>query len=237
MSATRLRAGKLIMIAFFAWALGFAGPARAQDEPVKEWREFQEHHPEFDEHLPEFKGQTEALMDSWQQYLSYELIDGTGWQFHDNFHLANLTINGLKHDWGREFDRWRLMYDRRTIELVSLARRYSDVQLTRKINSAVESDRKVSLYFYGSSPTSNVIHVVYHQTQMPQQIKWETFIHLVPKEQVFERSFTIPRSKPGEYSLTFEVGEKPGIVTLTYISLRDVTEKHTERTTIARSMI
>jgi endo-1,4-beta-xylanase len=240
MSDKRLRAGRLIVMVFFAWALWLAHPAPAQDSPYQELRQFRHHHHElFDgKILPDVSSQGGDFMAYWQAYLTSELIDGTGWKFQDPQHLAEYKINKWEREHGWPgFEKWKPMYDTHQIELERQPRQYSDVRLTRTIDKAIDTDRKVSLYFFGKSPTANVIHVAYHRTQPPYRIKWEDYIHLSQShQQGIERTFTIPRAKPGEYSLSFELGEKPGIVKLTYLSLRDLSD-NADRSTVMKDMI
>jgi hypothetical protein len=219
MSDRRHRAGKFIVIVFCAWALAFGRPVSGQDGPAQEWHVFKNHHQElFDTNvLPDIQHRTEEFMGFWAQYLHHELIDGSEWQIRDVQHVANVKITRWEeHDW-HGFENWRRMYDTYRFEILRQPRQYSDLELTRKMTKDLSSDRKVSLYFFGKSPTDNVVHVLYHPTLAPNQVKWEDFIHLTKDQSVYERKFTIPRSKAGEYSLTLELGEKPGIVKLTYI--------------------
>jgi GH35 family endo-1,4-beta-xylanase len=238
MSDTRFHAGRLIKILLVACVIAFLAPASAKDDDDNEdWKNWKDFHKDVREHSRGVNEGSSEYLNFWRDYVHNEFVDGIGWQFRDATHSARHSVSTTHKYEGSEWARWAQLYNRHHFEVTKQPHQASDVEFTHTADRDIDSERKLSLYFCGFSPTSDTIRAVYHQTKAPhKKNKWDQTFQLSPKPQFFEAIFTVPPAKAGEYSLTLELGDKPGKIELTYLSLRDISHG-AERTTLVKNMI
>jgi endo-1,4-beta-xylanase len=199
-----------------------ANSASGQDH--YSWHDFKLEHKEFvQEHAAEIKAAQDEFRENYHFFLKGELIDGLGWHFKDNFHLARFKIKRVEPE--RDYPlNWLSLYNRYRIELTKKPRQYSDVELIRTIDKDLGQAAKVNLYFWGSSPTSNEIRFVYRQTDAPHNIVWKKTIRLGTSDKSYEFDEAIPSGRAGEYTLACQLGGNVGVVELTHFSMRDTAD-------------
>jgi len=184
---------------------------------------------------PALKEEIENYQDSWAAYVKDELIDGSIWQFRDNTHKATVALNPTNRWSNLPFHRFSGCYDVRKVQMHKAGAHPADVELSRIIDRKLATKTSTSLLMSASSPTSNRVHFVCKKTLTGEKL-WDDVIKLTPDRTYYEKIHTLPKADRGDYTVAFELGDKPGQVNLYYLSLRDISDGH-ERPAVVRKFI